>query len=64
MLGCLVAAVLLYLLHVYSYFKKRGIKTPRIIPPFGTMVNVLLQQDHIAENITKAYNQFPDQRYV
>ncbi|XP_026318088.1 cytochrome P450 9e2-like [Hyposmocoma kahamanoa] len=61
-LGFLVA-VLLYFRHVYGFFKSRGIKTPRIVPPFGTLTSVFLQQGHIFENVTKAYNQFPDQRF-
>lgn len=61
-LGCLVAAVVLYFRQVYSFFKRRGVKTPPIIPPFGTMMGVLVQREHIAEHITRIYKQFPDQR--
>lgn len=63
-LGCLLATVLVYLKHVYGFFKRRGVKTPRIIPPVGTMMSVMIQKEHISENITTTYNQFPDQRYV
>ncbi|XP_026324886.1 cytochrome P450 9e2-like [Hyposmocoma kahamanoa] len=62
-LGCLVAAVVLYFRQVYSFFKKRGVKTPPIIPPFGTMVGVLLQQEHFADHISRFYKKFSDQRF-
>ncbi|XP_026324880.1 cytochrome P450 9e2-like [Hyposmocoma kahamanoa] len=62
-LGCLVAAVLLYFRQVYSFFKRRGVKTPGIIPPFGTMLSVLVKREHFAEQITRFYNQFPDQKF-
>ncbi|XP_026324881.1 probable cytochrome P450 9f2 [Hyposmocoma kahamanoa] len=61
--GCLVVAVLLYFRQVYRLFKRRGVKTPRVIPPFGTTVSVMAQREHFAEQITRVYKQFPDQRF-
>ncbi|XP_026318081.1 cytochrome P450 9e2-like [Hyposmocoma kahamanoa] len=62
-LGCLVAALLLYFRQAYSFFKTRGVKTPRIIPPFGTMYNTLTQREHISEQITRAYNEHSGERF-
>ncbi|XP_026318086.1 cytochrome P450 9e2-like [Hyposmocoma kahamanoa] len=62
-LVCLVTAVFLYLRQVYGFFKKQGVKTPTIIPPFGTMTNVLLQREHMTEAITKPYKQFHGERF-
>lgn len=61
-LGCLVAAVFLYLRQAYGFFKRRGVKTLPIIPPFGTIAGLLLQQEHISRIVTKGYNKFSDQR--
>ncbi|XP_026324948.1 uncharacterized protein LOC113233928 [Hyposmocoma kahamanoa] len=62
-LGCLAAAVLLYFRQVYSFFKRRGVKTPRIIPPFGNSFSIVLQREHISEQIVRIYKEFPDQRF-
>ncbi|XP_026324887.1 cytochrome P450 9e2-like [Hyposmocoma kahamanoa] len=62
-LGCLVAALFLYMWQAYGFFKRRGVKTLPIIPPFGTIAGVLLQQEHISVQVTRAYRKFSDQRF-
>ncbi|XP_026324875.1 cytochrome P450 9e2-like [Hyposmocoma kahamanoa] len=62
-LVCIVAAVCLFFQQKYGFFKRRGVKTPRIIPPFGTMLSIVLQREHFSEQMVKVYNQFSDQRF-
>ncbi|XP_026318091.1 cytochrome P450 9e2-like [Hyposmocoma kahamanoa] len=62
-LGCLVIAALLYFRQLYGFFKRQGVKTPLIVPPFGTILSIFIQRDHFTEEITKVYNRFSEQRF-
>ncbi|XP_026318084.1 cytochrome P450 9e2-like [Hyposmocoma kahamanoa] len=62
-LGCLVTAIILYLWQVYGFFKRRGVRTPKVIPPFGTIMKVVTRRNHFVEVLSEDYNKFSDQRF-
>ncbi|XP_026318087.1 cytochrome P450 9e2-like [Hyposmocoma kahamanoa] len=62
-LGCLFGALYMYLRQVYSFFEKRGVKTPNIISSFGAILDILLQRKHTTDSLYTNYNRFSDQRF-
>lgn len=59
-----IAALTLYFHRVYSRFSKHGVKHFRPIPLLGNMARIVLRLDHMAHDLNRYYNSFPDERFV
>ncbi|XP_026332430.1 cytochrome P450 9e2-like, partial [Hyposmocoma kahamanoa] len=62
-LGCLLVALVLHLRQVYGTFKRRGVKTPPVIPLVGNALNIVLQRWHVTDELIMLYNKYSNQRF-
>ncbi|KAH9645248.1 hypothetical protein HF086_012126 [Spodoptera exigua] len=60
----LVSAILLYFRKLYSTFSHHGIKHIKPVPIFGNMAKIILRTEHLNDELSKLYNEFPEERFV
>ncbi|CAH1645260.1 unnamed protein product [Spodoptera littoralis] len=63
-LAILVAVTTLYFRRLYSSFSRHGIKHIKPIPLFGSMLNIILRREHVSDQFSRLYNEFPEERFV
>ncbi|NP_001103404.1 cytochrome P450, family 9, subfamily a, polypeptide 19 [Bombyx mori] len=57
-------ALLLYLKQTYSYFSKHEIKSVTPLPILGNMGKIVFKFNHLVDDISQLYNNFPEERFV
>ncbi|XP_069690204.1 cytochrome P450 6k1-like [Periplaneta americana] len=64
LLGSLLVAVYFYYAHKFTYWKKRGVITPKPIPVFGNFLMAMLQKRSPGQIVLDVYNAGPQEPYV
>nr|ARI68318.1 CYP9A112 [Mythimna separata] len=60
----LIAVLVLYLRQIYSTFSRNGIKHFRPVPLLGNISRMLFRREHFAEDLSRLYNSFPEEKFV
>ncbi|KAI5652183.1 cytochrome p450 domain-containing protein [Phthorimaea operculella] len=62
-LGAVIAAVL-FIKNRYSMFERRGVKTPKVIIPYGNWRDMFKGEKHASVVMTEIYKSFPEERFI
>ncbi|XP_059057972.1 cytochrome P450 9e2-like [Achroia grisella] len=60
----IVIALVLYYRQVYSRFRRCGVKYFRPIPILGNLARTVFGLEHMADDLDRYYNNFPDEKFV
>lgn len=58
----LISVLVIYFRQIYSRFSKYGVRYETPLPLLGNAARILLRLDHVANDLVKLYNKFPDAR--
>jgi hypothetical protein len=64
LLVLLLVAVYLYYVNKFTYWKRRGVLTPKPIPLFGNFLMAMLQKRSPGQIVEDVYNAGPGEPYV
>ncbi|KPJ12394.1 Cytochrome P450 9e2 [Papilio machaon] len=64
MLSTLAVGLTLYLRHVYSRFRRYGVKSLTPIPILGNMARITFRKEHVSNNTDRIYDVGPGDRFV